>query len=203
MLWIRRFWGVFLATKKDCYFSFFSTQHQLTNICCGYSLEVPQWGTSNEYPQHVFAQKKKQKNMYLISPSYLQLWFTKHNQYFQWSLSPLTIIATEMALFFFNHKILTFFLFLQENVCCGYSMKAPWRAAYNEYPQHMFLCRNTNNISTIVYPLLSGAMSESYYFHFHKKTNTINTNYCYMTYIKTWLILWKIWLILWKSMTEI
>ena len=24
------------------------------NICCEYSLEVPQWGTSNEYPQHMF-----------------------------------------------------------------------------------------------------------------------------------------------------
>ena len=22
-------------------------------ICCGYSLEVPHWGTSNEYPQHM------------------------------------------------------------------------------------------------------------------------------------------------------
>ena len=27
------------------------------NICCGYSLEVPQWGTSNEYPQHMFLWK--------------------------------------------------------------------------------------------------------------------------------------------------
>ena len=23
------------------------------NICCGYSLEVPRWGASNEYPQHM------------------------------------------------------------------------------------------------------------------------------------------------------
>ena len=27
------------------------------NICCGYSLEVPQRGTSYEYPQHVFREK--------------------------------------------------------------------------------------------------------------------------------------------------
>ena len=27
------------------------------NVCCGYLLEVPQWGTSNEYPQHVFMEK--------------------------------------------------------------------------------------------------------------------------------------------------
>ena len=28
------------------------------NICCGYSLEVPQWGASNEYPQHMFFVEK-------------------------------------------------------------------------------------------------------------------------------------------------
>ena len=29
----------------------------MKNICCGYSLEVPWQGTSNEYPQHVFMEK--------------------------------------------------------------------------------------------------------------------------------------------------
>ena len=29
--------------------------------CCGYSLEVPQWGTSNEYPQHMFSWRNKKK----------------------------------------------------------------------------------------------------------------------------------------------
>ena len=32
-----------------------------------------------------------------------------------------------------------FFLFLHENVCCGYSLEAPRRGASNEYPQHVFL----------------------------------------------------------------
>ena len=32
---------------------FFLFLHE--NICCGYSLEVPQWGTSNEYQQHTFS----------------------------------------------------------------------------------------------------------------------------------------------------
>ena len=27
----------------------------LQNVCCGYSLELPPWGNSNEYPQHVFS----------------------------------------------------------------------------------------------------------------------------------------------------
>ena len=29
------------------------------NICCGYSLEAPRRGTSNEYPQHMFLSRNK------------------------------------------------------------------------------------------------------------------------------------------------
>ena len=29
------------------------------NICCGYSLEAPHRGTSNEYPQHMFSWRNK------------------------------------------------------------------------------------------------------------------------------------------------
>ena len=36
------------------------------NICCGYSLETSQWGTSNGYPQHMFSLGNKKKNIYLI-----------------------------------------------------------------------------------------------------------------------------------------
>ena len=31
------------------------------NICCGYSLESPWRGNSNEYPQHMFFMEKKAK----------------------------------------------------------------------------------------------------------------------------------------------
>ena len=41
-----------------------------------------------------------------------------------------------------------FFLFLQENICCGYSLEAPHRGTSNEYPQHMFLWRNKKISST-------------------------------------------------------
>ena len=41
------------------------------NICCGYSLEVPLWGTSNEYLQHMFLWRNK-KNI-VDTPSYLYL----------------------------------------------------------------------------------------------------------------------------------
>ena len=41
------------------------------------------------------------------------------------------------------------FLFLDKNICCGYSLEAPHRGASNEYPQHMFLSRNKKNIMWI------------------------------------------------------
>ena len=37
------------------------------NTCCGYSLEAPRWGTSNEYPQHMFLSRNK-KNITWIPP---------------------------------------------------------------------------------------------------------------------------------------
>ena len=43
---------------------------------------------------------------------------------------------------FFNRKVLIFFLFLHENICCGYSLEVPQRGTSNEYPQHMFSWRN-------------------------------------------------------------
>ena len=43
------------------------------NICCGYSLEVPQWGTSNEYPQHMFSWGKKAKQLYVSRAMTLDL----------------------------------------------------------------------------------------------------------------------------------
>ena len=37
------------------------------NICCGYSLEAPRRGASNEYPQHMFSSRNK-KNIMWIPP---------------------------------------------------------------------------------------------------------------------------------------
>ena len=51
--------------------------------------------------------------------------------------------------FFFIRKLLIFILFLNKNICCGYSLEAPHRGASNEYPQHMFLSRNKKNIMWI------------------------------------------------------
>ena len=37
------------------------------NKCCGYSLEVPHWGTSNEYPQYMFPWRNKKTISYVKS----------------------------------------------------------------------------------------------------------------------------------------
>ena len=34
------------------------------NIDCGYSLELPHWGSSNEYPQYIFLSRNKKNNVY-------------------------------------------------------------------------------------------------------------------------------------------
>ena len=64
-------------------------------------------------------------------------------------ISSLTCSSTapDEALFFI------FFLFLKENIRCGYSLEAPRRGASNENPQHMFSWRSTKNHYPI--PLLS------------------------------------------------
>ena len=51
-------------------------------------------------------------------------------------------------------KMLISLLFLDKNICCGYSLEAPWWGASNEYPQHMFLSRNKKNIMRIPVPHL-------------------------------------------------
>ena len=51
------------STKEYLYFSIFL----IKNVCCGYSLDEPYRGTSNEYPQQMFSSRNK-KTIYLIHP---------------------------------------------------------------------------------------------------------------------------------------
>ena len=44
------------------------------NIDCGYSLELPQRGSSNEYPQTMFLSRNKKNNVYPCKP---QLYYIK------------------------------------------------------------------------------------------------------------------------------
>ena len=58
--------------------------------------------------------------------------------------------ATAFDTALFSIKIVSiFFLFLDKNICCGYSLEAPHRGASNEYPQHMFSLRNKKTIYPI------------------------------------------------------
>ena len=57
--------GKFLDKKSDIFH--ISAQ----NIDCGYSLEPPRWGGSNEYPQSMFFCKNKKNNVYPCKPVFL------------------------------------------------------------------------------------------------------------------------------------
>ena len=47
----------FLWVPQHMAFDIFLFLHE--NVCCVYSLEAPQWGASNEYPQHMVLWKNK------------------------------------------------------------------------------------------------------------------------------------------------
>ena len=51
---------------------------------------------------------------------------------------PFHAVPDRAFFFFFNWKVLMFFLFFPENICCGYSLEAPFQGTSNEYPQHTF-----------------------------------------------------------------
>ena len=53
--------ALFVYRKYNDIFSFF---HK--NICCGYSLEAPRGGASNEYTQHMFSWKNQKKRVYYV-----------------------------------------------------------------------------------------------------------------------------------------
>ena len=59
------------------------------NIDCGYSLELPQWGSSNEYPQSMFLSRNKNNNVYPCKPQFydIKVGFKRVNIYidmFSW-----------------------------------------------------------------------------------------------------------------------
>ena len=101
--------GAFFHQKVSIFFLFLDE-----NMCCGYSLEVPRRGTSNEYHNVCFHQEiRKLFTWYpFLSRPMIHTWI--------------------------------FFLFLLENICCGYSLEAPQQGANNI----MFSLRNMKIISS-------------------------------------------------------
>ena len=57
------------------------------------------------------------------------------------------MIAVDKMLF--QPKVSVFFLNLNKNIYCGYSLEAPRRGTSDEFPQHMFLSRNQKTIYPI------------------------------------------------------
>ena len=51
--------------EKFWYFSFL-----FKDIDCWYSLELPHWGSSNEYPQSMFLSRNKKNNVYHCKPQF-------------------------------------------------------------------------------------------------------------------------------------
>ena len=43
------------------------------NVDCGYSLELPQQGGSNEYPQYMFLSRNKKNNTYPCKPQFYSI----------------------------------------------------------------------------------------------------------------------------------
>ena len=82
------------------------------NIECGYSLEPPQWGGSNEYPLSMFLSRNKKNNVYPFKPQfyYIKVRFkgvkssrdvhylsnvdlspVRHSNMYEWSIIPLYV----------------------------------------------------------------------------------------------------------------
>ena len=79
--------------------------------------------------------------------------FRSNNSYFT-HCPPLLYIKH-----FFNRIVFIIYLYLHENICCGYSLEAPRWGASNEYPQLMYFLRNKNIF--IGFLLLFGALTAS------------------------------------------
>ena len=79
--------NVFLIITKTCLFKYtenFTTKKWkfsdkkilifftflLKNIDCGYSLELPWWGSSNKYPQSIFLSRNKKNKVYPWKPQF-------------------------------------------------------------------------------------------------------------------------------------
>ena len=92
--------------NRDSHITFFLLLHK--NICCGYSLEAPQWGVSNEYQQHMFSWRNKKKISVIFSWKKC-LWKTPQACY---------LLISSSALLWFNlyhSKLIQMFFLLPVN----------------------------------------------------------------------------------------
>ena len=91
------------------------------NICGGYSLEAPLQGTSNAFTINIFNEEMRKKKY-------------SSNMYLNWN-DGLQVYVSHRRVNIMN---LIFFLFLQENICCGYSSEVPLQCDSNDLHNKCF-----------------------------------------------------------------
>ena len=125
-----------------------------------YSLQAPRQGTSKEYSQHMFS-SRNEKNIDTFGWKTRLIKNYAMDESIIWLIMPTLVVCADSeqpdltalmhCLYIHNIRVgiwLIFFLFLHENICCGYSLEVPHQGASNGYPQHKFSCRNKKNIDT-------------------------------------------------------
>ena len=71
------------------------------NTCYEYSFEEPWWGSSNEYPQHMFyGEKKKYNHQILILNNSSVCFIFKTGFDISWKLSPMKTICMKCQILF-------------------------------------------------------------------------------------------------------
>ena len=67
---IQIYWKFYLQNLKIFRYKLIFFHISAQNIDCGYLLEPPQWGSSNEYPQPMFLSRNKKNNAYPSKPQF-------------------------------------------------------------------------------------------------------------------------------------
>ena len=88
-------------------------------------------------------------SLFAIPPSILSE-KNKGIEYSVWKNRKFTKLQIRCFFFFSTQKYLYFFLFVHENIGCGYSLEALCQGASNEYPQHKFSSRNKKKIIILI-----------------------------------------------------
>ena len=72
---IQMYWKLYHQKMKIIRWKTDISHISTQNIDCGYSLELPQWGSSNEYPQSMFLSRNKKNNtcIYPCKPQFYQI----------------------------------------------------------------------------------------------------------------------------------
>ena len=108
------------------------------NIDCGYSLEPPHWGSSNEYPQSMFLAKKK-NNVYPCKPKFycIKVGF-KGSELHRYVFVMPTLLQSWGI-------ILTSTASLSNNLSCKHRSNLSFLAAHSSssWVRLSFNCRNT------------------------------------------------------------